>query len=871
MTPAEEIVVKLTAQTAELKAGMAEGAAVVKATQDEMAASMQTSMNAFREFDSIQKGSITTAAQLASAQEAVRVAQASGAFTSEELAAKQALLAEAMTKVARDAKAAAVGMGALTSNSRTMYSVSALISDAMTGQFSRSRREVAALSNETGLMARAFRFAVSPAGILALGVGALGAAAIEAGRDFDSFEQAVQESNGYMGTTAGELQALAQKIGDLTNSYGNAKEAVIGLADSGRFTGAQLEQAATAAVKFSDLTGEKVSEVDKLIIRMATDPQKALDELVDKYHRVTPAQASVIEGLIKEGDKAAATTAMVKAMGTSVSQSFDLQAQHAGALSRVLRTLGHDFGEVWRGIGNSLQLATGGGDAAEKLSALQHQLADMRASGETTGGYKVAYEHIQQEAEALQKVIDKEHESADAARKAAAAWSAAHPEKGSFAAIQKEGLGGIDLGGNMTKQLSILEAAQHTTYDKMQATAANYWQYVLEHEKVGTAQYIEAYHQVEENNKRVDDEQLADSERTERKREELARKSQQTATRAAEEQARAVKHAQAEIQAEIRKTGQAMDEAMRKQITDAQQAANASVQAATDTYAKIADALHFRAQMHEITVQQEVAAERRAAEQEYTDKRKALQRELTLVQSKPAEVARINAEIEQLERKHDLLMQKLAEKSALDYQKTWQERLRPISNAFDQMINGMMQGTQTLGQAMRNMLQNIAASFIQMGIDTVTNWIANEIAKREATQMTAVQQIANAAGVAGAQGVASFAGAPWPIDIGAPAFGAAMALDALAYQAMASAAGGWERVPADGMLTELHRDEMVLPAHIANPMRDMVRSGGAGGGTHHHHYTIKAYDRRGLSDFIARNGIELGKGLQRLARNGHRP
>jgi TP901 family phage tail tape measure protein len=36
-----------------------------------------------------------------------------------------------------------------------------------------------------------------------------------------------------------------------------------------------------------------------------------------------------------------------------------------------------------------------------------------------------------------------------------------------------------------------------------------------------------------------------------------------------------------------------------------------------------------------------------------------------------------------------------------------------------------------------------------------------------------------------------------------------------------SAAGGWERVPRDGMLTELHKDEMVLPADLAKNIRTM--------------------------------------------------
>ena len=76
-----------------------------------------------------------------------------------------------------------------------------------------------------------------------------------------------------------------------------------------------------------------------------------------------------------------------------------------------------------------------------------------------------------------------------------------------------------------------------------------------------------------------------------------------------------------------------------------------------------------------------------------------------------------------------------------------------------------------------------------------------------------------------------------------------MMAEALAFGSMASAAGGWERVPADGMVTELHRDEMVLPKHVADPMRNMARNGGGGGNTFHFH----AIDAGGMRDMLRRN------------------
>src|SRR5690348_17650860 len=106
----EQIIVRLIAQTDQLRAGMAEGAATVQASTDTMAASCQNAMGAFRDFDNIQKDSVQTAEQVVAAQKAINAAQASGAFTAEESAAKQLLVSAAAEKVGADIKKAAAGV-----------------------------------------------------------------------------------------------------------------------------------------------------------------------------------------------------------------------------------------------------------------------------------------------------------------------------------------------------------------------------------------------------------------------------------------------------------------------------------------------------------------------------------------------------------------------------------------------------------------------------------------------------------------------------------------------------------------------------------------------------------------------------------------
>jgi hypothetical protein len=103
--------------------------------------------------------------------------------------------------------------------------------------------------------------------------------------------------------------------------------------------------------------------------------------------------------------------------------------------------------------------------------------------------------------------------------------------------------------------------------------------------------------------------------------------------------------------------------------------------------------------------------------------------------------------------------------------------------------------------------------------------------------------------------------------MGAPAFGAGMAAAAASYAPMASARGGWERVPFDGAMTELHKDEMVLPAHIANPMRQMAMQGGQGGGGNSYHF--HSFDSNGIYDHARRRPAEFAKAMKHVARRGH--
>jgi hypothetical protein len=94
---------------------------------------------------------------------------------------------------------------------------------------------------------------------------------------------------------------------------------------------------------------------------------------------------------------------------------------------------------------------------------------------------------------------------------------------------------------------------------------------------------------------------------------------------------------------------------------------------------------------------------------------------------------------------------------------------------------------------------------------------------------TALADVANNAVRAAAGAYAAIAGIPVIGPVLAPLTAAAALAGVLALgKSIFSARGGAERVANDGDMYELHRDEMVLPAYIANPLRSQLGRVSAG-------------------------------------------
>lgn len=298
-------------------------------------------------------------------------------------------------------------------------------------------------------------------------------------------------------------------------------------------------------------------------------------------------------------------------------------------------------------------------------------------------------------------------------------------------------------------------------------------------------------------------------------------------------------------------------------------------------------------------LQQELAFEQQRLEIQ----RKAQEQRIALLAKGPDNPAALQAAKDKLvtiEQNYAQRVVKINQDMDKETLQFWQNTLQPMAQMFNNMLVNMGTRTQTWGQQLNQVWRSLvnsawgwvvrtmeaewakteAAKTIQTQIQSAARAVLETLglAKTTAAQQTAAatniatdkasaaSQVATAVGLAGANGVASFAMAPWPVDMGAPAFGAAMAATAASLGSVAGlAVGSWE-VPGD-MFTKIHKGETVIPAQFAERFRDGDGGGGGKGGSALH---IHATDARSVERMFRSNGDALSKAMKTARRMGNK-
>lgn len=155
---------------------------------------------------------------------------------------------------------------------------------------------------------------------------------------------------------------------------------------------------------------------------------------------------------------------------------------------------------------------------------------------------------------------------------------------------------------------------------------------------------------------------------------------------------------------------------------------------------------------------------------------------------------------------------------------------KSMQSGFQSVIADFLKGSKTIGETLRGMMAAVLGAIINMLAELAAEWLVASLMRMAGVKAEGGSNIAARAAEAGAGGVASMAAAPWPLNMGAVGFGAAMYGAAMMYAPLLAASGGFDIPAGMNPVTQLHQKEMVLPAHIAEPLRDSIAGGGGMGG-----------------------------------------
>ena len=238
----------------------------------------------------------------------------------------------------------------------------------------------------------------------------------------------------------------------------------------------------------------------------------------------------------------------------------------------------------------------------------------------------------------------------------------------------------------------------------------------------------------------------------------------------------------------------------------------------------------FRVQMGVESNAELLADDRRAAAAEHliTMSKLADSKAAAIRVDDKTELAKITAQQAAARQAYQNKLTDIDRKAILERTKLERAGITSTASLWGQNIAKLITLQQGFSATLHNLYTGMVSIVSNALASILEQWLAKHIATlilgNAASKVSGTAEIATAAAIAGANGVASFAAAPWPIDLGAPAFGASMAAAAAAFSGGLAvpgfAVGAWDL--SKDQLAMVHSGEMIIPANIAGGMRNML-------------------------------------------------
>ena len=250
-----------------------------------------------------------------------------------------------------------------------------------------------------------------------------------------------------------------------------------------------------------------------------------------------------------------------------------------------------------------------------------------------------------------------------------------------------------------------------------------------------------------------------------------------------------------------------------------------------------------------------------------------------------------------LQLKNDEVAQKIAarlaeetlQQEAMQKEKGRLEELQSmLVSSFQQSLDGILSGTMSFSDAMANIWQGIGNIFDKIIWQMVEDWIKGEALKVVTAMKTSVltsaaavtgstiatgakaAEVTTSVGLDAVKGTAA-AIANWASVNPIAAIAVGAVIGAAIYALLGnvkSAKGGYANVEMDGQMAQLHKGEMVLPAQLAEGIRNIAMGNQASGNSGSVTYNINAMDASSFDTYLKANAGSVFAANKLALRNG---
>jgi len=302
-----------------------------------------------------------------------------------KLAAAQRDVAAASATATRAAGGHATALGGLSLTSgQAAREYAVLINEFQRGDFTRLQGSFITLGNRIGLMPKLFTAAGAAWGSLIAVAALFGVAMVKGANEQKEFNRAMEATGGYAGKTEAEITSLAGALQDSAHTYGETKDALLAIAESGQFAQDRIALVARGVLDMSRVTGASIEDTVKQFEKLQDDPVKGAMELDKSMHFLETSTLMAAQAAENMGDKEKAAEIILTAAAAAAHQRAAQVEEDVGYMTARWRELKGAVSDAWNWMQNLGKKNTDLENVADTTLAIRQAQARLREAQQGT-------------------------------------------------------------------------------------------------------------------------------------------------------------------------------------------------------------------------------------------------------------------------------------------------------------------------------------------------------------------------------------------------------------------------------------------------------------------------------------------------------